>query len=142
MKAMGYDYLTACEKTCKVLHFSSTKYMEKPWNPVCIMPGFYEWWKYAHESPYYKEYFESQWISCERKEKEIETLKKNISYRNVLLMTLVVYVLLMMLTGVLLAKTILEYPILWPFVAVGVLLLSAGITMAVRRVSIWIGSKR
>lgn len=142
MKAMGYDYLTACERTCKVLHFSSTKHLEKPWNPVCIMPGFYEWWKYAHESPYYKEYFESQWKNCERKEKEIEALKKNISYRNVLLMTLAVYILLIILAGIVLAKIVTEYPLFWLFAAGGILILSAGITMAVRKISIWICSKR
>ena len=142
MKAMGFDYLTDCEKTCKVLHFSSTKHMEKPWNPVYIMPGFYEWWKYAHESPYYKEYFESQWKTYERKESEIETLKKNISYRNILLMMIVVYMLLIILTGIVLAKIVAEYPLLWLFVAIGILILAAGITMAVRKISIWIAAKK
>ncbi|MDE7247769.1 MAG: hypothetical protein K2N43_07765, partial [Lachnospiraceae bacterium] len=47
MAAMGIDYLMACEKTCKVLHFSSTMEREKPWNPVYMMPGYAKWWQYA-----------------------------------------------------------------------------------------------
>ena len=51
MGTMGYDYLKACEDTCKVLHFSSSTDKGKPWDPVCIMPGFGAWWRYAERSP-------------------------------------------------------------------------------------------
>ncbi len=137
MKAMGFDYLASCEKNCKTLHFSSTWHMEKPWNPVYIMPGYYEWWRYARKSPYYKDYFEEQWKLYERKEEEIEKLRKNISYRNILLMILGVYTVLLMLMGI-----VLKQSAIWMLVIIGALILSIGVTVSFRRISIWIFSKK
>lgn len=142
MKAMGYDYLTACEKTCKTLHFSSTKYKEKPWNPVRMMPGYYEWWRYARKSPYYQKYFEAQWEYCERGEKETEALKKNITYKNVLLMTLIVYAVLIMAAGIAWADMISAKPVVWVLIAIGALLLAAGAAVVFRRISIWIINRK
>ncbi len=88
MGELGYDYIRECEKTCKILHFSSFVEKEKPWNPVCVMPGYAVWWKYAAQSPYYKKYCEGQWEIFDRKQQKTESLKKNITYRNLLGMTL------------------------------------------------------
>lgn len=142
MKAMGYDYLTACEKTCRVLHFSSTKYKEKPWNPVCMMPGYYEWWRYARKSPYYQRYFETQWESYERKEKEIEALKKNITYKNVLLMVLAVYTVLIAAAGILWPDMVSVQPAVWVLMVTGALLLAAAATVLLRRISIWLTNRK
>lgn len=142
MKVMGYDYLNACEKTCKVLHFSSTKYKEKPWNPVRMMPGYYEWWRYAQRSPYYQEYFEAQWEYCERKDKEDEVLKKNITYKNVLLMTLVVYTILVMAAGMIWMDMVSARPFVWGLIATGTLFVAAGATFLFRRILILAMSRK
>ena len=92
----GYDYMQECEKTCRLLHFSSTGDKEKPWNPTNMMPGYLLWWDYARMSPYYQQYFEEQWrIHAGLKEKQ-DSLKKNITYRNVLLVTILLMVILEM----------------------------------------------
>ena len=139
MEAMGYDYLKECEKTCKVLHFSSTQYKEKPWNPVYIMPGYAKWWQYAKESPYYKEYFEEQWKTYRNSIAQTESLKKNITYRNLLLMTLSVYVMLMAVAGVWLmtlpSDGMSVNPLVWIAVTLAALAVAAGAAFAVRWVS-------
>lgn len=142
MKAMGYDYLTACEKTCRVLHFSSTRHKEKPWNPVCLMPGYNKWWYYARRSPYYQRYFEAQWESYERKEKEIEALKKNITYKNVLLMVLAVYMALIMAAGIVCMNMALIQPIVWVLVSAGALLPAVAVAVLFRRISIWLTGRK
>lgn len=131
MHEMGYDYLKECEKTCKVLHFSSFTDKGKPWNPICIMPGFYTWWKYAQNSPYYKEYFTEQWKAYDRRAEEIEQLEKNITYRNVLAITLIVYVSVMLITGIFLKQENVWYICVFGGLAVSVL-----VTLLVRKVSI------
>ncbi|MCM1251814.1 MAG: hypothetical protein NC321_03265 [Clostridium sp.] len=142
MTAMGYDYLMACEKTCKVLHFSSTKHKEKPWNPTYIMPGYYEWWKYAHKSPYYKAYFESQWENYECRENEIETLKKNISYRNILLVILLIYTVLVVLLGIVLADMAVKQPLVWVAAVLGAFIIASGMAVFIRRISIRITNRK
>lgn len=141
MEAMGYDYLRACEETCKVLHFSSTQYKEKPWNPVYIMPGYAKWWQYAKESPYYKEYFEEQWKTYRNSMAQMEALKKNITYRNLLFMTLAVYAVLMAAAGAWLGKLAAEglavNLLVWIAVAAAMLVVAAGVAVLVRRVSMW-----
>lgn len=131
MQEMGYEYLTECEKTCKVLHFSSFRDKGKPWNPVCIMPGFFIWWKYAQNSPYYKEYFTEQWKAYDRRAEEVEQLKKNITYRNILAITLMVYVSIMLIAGFLLKQ---EF--VWYMSVFGGLIISVLVTLLVRKVSI------
>ena len=44
MEELGYDYIVECEKTAKIIHFSSYSDYGKPWNPVSMMPGFVTWW--------------------------------------------------------------------------------------------------
>ena len=95
---LGYDYMRECEKTAKILHFSSYKDYGKPWNPVSIMPGYVTWWQYAQDSPYYKEYFEEQWKIYGQVKREKEELAKNISYRNVLLCAFVIYIIMVTVT--------------------------------------------
>ena len=90
VEELGYDYIAECEKTAKILHFSSYKDYGKPWNPVSIMPGYAVWWKYAQGSPYYKEYFEEQWRLYDKVKQEKTDLAKNVSYRNVLLCALLI----------------------------------------------------
>lgn len=139
MEAMSYDYLRACEETCKVLHFPSTQYKEKPWNPVYIMPGYAKWWQYAKESPYYKEYFEEQWKTYRNSIAQMEELKKNITYRNLLLMTLAVYAVLMAAAGAWLAKLAAEglfvNPLVWAAAALAALAVASGAAFLVRWVS-------
>lgn len=88
IEELGYDYIVQCEKTAKIIHFSSYSDYNKPWNPVSIMPGYITWWKYAEGSPYFREYFEEQWKIYEKSREKIEVIKKNISYKNILLCTL------------------------------------------------------
>lgn len=90
----GYDYMKECEQTCKLLHFSSTGDKEKPWNPTNIMPGYLYWWDYARKSPYYKKYFEEQWKIYEKLKEKNAALKKNISYRNILILTIILMLFL------------------------------------------------
>lgn len=132
MEAMGYDYLKSCEKDCKVLHFSSTKEKEKPWNPVYVMPGYFKWWEYAQKSPYYKDYFLKQWEVYERKCEETEDVKKNITYRNILLVTLVIFFVALMAFGILSKQSI-----SWCIMIVGLLVLSFVMAVAVRTISMW-----
>lgn len=130
MQELGYEYLQECRKTCKVLHFSSFIDKGKPWDPICIMPGFSIWWKYAQGSPYYKEYFTEQWKAYDRRAEEIKQLEKNITYRNVLVIALAVYVLLMLAAGIYLKQDGIF------FISVfGGLILSLLITLIVRKVS-------
>lgn len=88
IEELGYDYIIECEKTAKILHFSSYKDYGKPWNPVSLMPGYAVWWQYAQGSPYYKEYFEEQWKLYDKVKQEKADMVKNVSYRNILLCTL------------------------------------------------------
>lgn len=131
MNTLGYDYLTECEKTCKVLHFSSSKDKGKPWNPVCIMPGFLEWWKYAERSPYYKEYFQRQWQSYDQKMQEIEKIKKNITYRNILLMIIFLFITFLLIYGI-----ILKQSLGWYLAVISMLVSASLITVVVRKISI------
>lgn len=141
MEAMGIDYLMACEETCKVLHFSSTAKKEKPWNPVCIMPGYAKWWQYAKESPYYKVYFEEQWKTYEKKIIETESLQKNVTYKNVLFMTLAVYTVLMLAAGAFLTGTVkgcsAGWGLIWAGITIGMLVVSLAVTVMIRRAGIW-----
>lgn len=132
MEAMGYDYLKNCEKDCKVLHFSSTKEKEKPWNPVYVMPGYLKWWEYAQKSPYYKDYFLKQWKAYEHKCEEAENVKKNITYRNVLLAALVIFFVALMVFGILSKQSI-----NWCITIAGLFILSIVIALAVRAILMW-----
>lgn len=95
---LGYDYMVECQKTAKILHFSSYKDYGKPWNPVSLMPGYVVWWEYAQGSPYYKEYFEEQWKLYDKVKQEKTALAKNITYRNILLFAFVLYFVITLLT--------------------------------------------
>ena len=130
MRELGYDYLQECAKTCKVLHFSSYTDKGKPWDPICVMPGFSVWWKYAQDSPYYKQYFMEQWKAYDRRAGEIKQLEKNITYRNVLVMILLVYVFIMLFAAV-----VWKQELTWYIVTVVGLLLAVCITLFVRKVS-------
>ena len=136
MEVMGIDYLMACEESCKVLHFSSTKAREKPWNPVYMMPGYEKWWRYAKKSPYYKEYFRGQWDMEGKREEGIEDLKKNITWKKTLLMILAVYTGLVAGAGIISGQ-----PFSWLIVVLGALALAAGITVLVRKAFILIRNK-
>lgn len=93
MQELGYDYVAACEKTAKIIHFSSYKDYSKPWNPVFLVPGYHIWWKYAMESPYYREYIERQWQIYDASRAKQAAVQKNVTYRNILACTLVLLVL-------------------------------------------------
>ncbi len=107
MEELGYDYITECEKTAKIIHFSSYSDYGKPWNPVSLMPGYLIWWEYAKGSPYYKEYFTEQWKIYGAAREKQEEVKKNISYRNLLLSTLILFTIAVMATGCIVAGNLL-----------------------------------
>lgn len=127
---LGYDYLAACEKTAKILHFSSYKDYSKPWNPVSIMPGYVTWWNYAQDSPYYKEYFEEQWKLYDKVKQEKEAVAKNVSYRNILLCAFVLFVVLSTGTAILLNGFV-------GAVFAAEALLALGLSMLIRKIGIW-----
>lgn len=133
MEALGFDYLSACEEECRVLHFSSTMEKEKPWNPVFLMPGYYKWWQYAKKSPYYRKYFEAQWKRYAEKREEEETLKKNITWKNMLLMILAIYLFWTICMGIILRQAVTV-----SLLAMGGLILSISITVCIRKMSIWV----
>lgn len=95
MQELGYDYIVECEKTAKIIHFSSYKDYSKPWNPVFLVPGYHIWWKYAVKSPYYKEYIERQWKLYDAARERQAEVRKNVSYRNILGCTLALMVLIL-----------------------------------------------
>lgn len=134
---LGFDYLEKCQKTARILHFSSYKDYGKPWNPVSMMPGYVIWWQYAQGSPYYKEYFEEQWKRYEEKKQETERIAKNITYRNILLCSIfVIYVLLCVYLGIVEQRPqdILIVTVLFP--------IGIGISLVVRRILIVMTKKR
>ena len=113
IEELGYDYIVKCEKTAKILHFSSYSDYGKPWNPVSIMPGYVTWWEYAQGSPYYKSYFERQWEIYAKNRKKIERLEKNVSYRNVLLWGNILTVISALTYGVIAKKCVLGLQVLF-----------------------------
>ena len=134
---LGYDYITECEKTVKILHFSSYKDYSKPWNPVSIMPGYATWWKYAQDSPYYKEYFEEQWKLYDKVKQEKEAAAKNVSCRNILLCAFVIYaVMTMIIIGCFAAALPVGIAIV---LAAACVPLSVLLSMFIRKAVIWIG---
>lgn len=94
MSELGYEYILNCESSCKVLHFSSFTDKGKPWNPVCIMPGHYQWWKYAENSPYYKNYIVNQWNIYDDNQKNLQELHQVVSFKNVIVLAVIVLFLL------------------------------------------------
>ena len=132
MEELGYDYITECEKTAKILHFSSYKDYGKPWNPVSIMPGYVIWWKYAQDSPYYKEYFEEQWKLYDRVKQEKADIMKNVTYRNILLCAFVIFVVFSILTLQLAGGGFIMAAVLLPEAV-----LAVGLSVLLRNISIW-----
>lgn len=99
IEELGYDYIAGCEKTAKIIHFSSYGDYSKPWNPVFLVPGYGVWWKYAVESPYYKDYIENQWQLYDKTRKKQEAIAKNVTYRNVLLCAVFIMTGILMVRG-------------------------------------------
>lgn len=130
MRDMGYDYLKNCEKDCRILHFSSYTDKGKPWNPVCIMPGFYEWWKYAKDCPYEKDYYLEQWKNYDARVAEIEAIKKNITYKNILLVSLVIFVVLLSISII-----FMKLPFVYIPCVIVLLGISIGVTLLLRKLS-------
>ncbi len=96
MEELGYDYVAACEKTAKIIHFSSYGDYSKPWNPVFLVPGYSVWWQYAVDSPYYKEYIERQWQIYNNTRKKQQEIAQNISYKNILACALIFMTVMLM----------------------------------------------
>ena len=134
MEELGYDYVAECEKTAKIIHFSSYADYSKPWNPVFLVPGYSEWWKYAADSPYYKEYIERQWQYYNKTRKKQQEIAKNISYKNILLCAMIfMTVILMALTLVVRSDWI------GCLVVLGTAVLSLGLSLLLRKVTIILG---
>lgn len=137
MEELGYDYVAVCEKTAKIIHFSSYGDYSKPWNPVFLVPGYSVWWKYAVDSPYYKEYIERQWQFYNNTRKKQQEIAKNISYKNILLCMVI------FMTVILLVLCLTAGLDLAGCLAVsGTVLLSFGLSLLVRRITIAIGKVR
>lgn len=134
IEELGYDYLVECEKTARIIHFSSYSDYSKPWNPVFLVPGYAKWWEYAVDSPYYKEYIERQWTYYNKTRKKQKEIAKNISYRNILIMAMI------FMTGVIAVLSLLtDAGILGSIVVIGCAVLSLAASVAIRRFSIFIG---
>lgn len=134
IEELGYDYLAECEKTAKIIHFSSYGDYSKPWNPVFLVPGYAEWWKYAVDSPYYKEYIELQWSYYNKTRKKQEKIAQNISYRNVLIAAM------LLMTAVLALLSLLtDAGVIGSFVVALCAVLSLGVSIVIRRLSIFLG---
>lgn len=137
IEELGYDYLVACEKTAKIIHFSSYSDYSKPWNPVFLVPGYAVWWKYAVDSPYYKEYIERQWTYYNKTRNKQKEIAKNISYRNILIVAMI------FMTGVIALLSLLtDAGILGSCVVIVCAVLSLGGSVIIRRLSIFIGKKK
>ena len=133
VEELGYDYITECEKTARILHFSSYKDYSKPWNPVSIMPGYTVWWKYAQDSPYYREYFEEQWQLYDKVKRDKIAVMKNVSYRNILLCALMITFILLHICCAVLGYGWMENAGICLIFVCGL----AG-SIGMRRVSIWL----
>lgn len=129
MQELGYEYITDCEKTVKIIHFSSYKDYSKPWNPVFLVPGYRIWWKYAEDSPYCQEYLERQWRIYDDTRARRKDVEKNISYRNILLCMLVF--MLVILCAACLLTSVGTVGIL---VVAGSACVSFGLALLVRRI--------
>lgn len=137
MDELGYNYITKCEKTAKILHFSSYKDYSKPWNPVSIMPGYVIWWKYAQDSPYYKEYFEEQWKLYDRVKQEKADIMKIVTYRNILLCAFIIFVAFLISTLYLIDGSFIMAAVILPEAV-----LAMGISVLIRNISIWCHKRR
>lgn len=136
IRILGWDYIAEAEKTCKLLHFSSYEDYAKPWNPVELMPGYYYWWKYAKESPYYRDYMERQWEIYSKSIDEKDKLKKNISYRNVLLAAYMLFTLFAVFLTVSITHSI-SYGAITLVLAAAAVLLAALIRQVLDRLVKW-----
>ncbi len=137
MEELGIDYVMQCEKTAKIIHFSSYSDYGKPWNPVSIMPGYLIWWEYAKESPYFKEYFQKQWEIYAKTREKAKDLEKNITYRNILFCTMAIAaVFLLIYWGVQ------GYFMKGLFSVLAALGIGASISLLLRKGMIWIQKKR
>lgn len=137
IQELGYDYIADCEKTAKIIHFSSYKDYSKPWNPVFLVPGYQIWWEYAKKSPYYKEYFERQWQIYDAARKKNKQIAQNITYRNLLVCTIAIMTVILMAVSLVGGSG-------WRgcLVVPGAALLSAAAAYFVRKASIVIGNRR
>lgn len=105
-ETLGWDYIIECEKKCRLLHFSSYSDYAKPWNPVWLMPGYVHWWKYAVDSPYFKEYLTRQWKLRQNEIDEQKKIRKNISYRNILMVAMLLICILLIAEIALISKSV------------------------------------
>lgn len=137
IEELGYDYLEKCEKTAKIIHFSSYGDYSKPWNPVFLVPGYRVWWKYAVDSPYFKEYIENQWQIYNKTRNRQKEIAKNISYKNILLCAMVFMALILMACCVILRSD-------WTgcLTVVVAAVLSLGLSLLFRKITIAFGKAR
>lgn len=134
IEELGYEYIAECEKTAKIIHFSSYSDYSKPWNPVFLVPGYREWWKYAVDSPYYREYIERQWQIYNTTRKRQKEIAKNTSYRNILLCTIIFMMIILMVLSL-----VVRFDWIGCAVVVGVAAFSLGLSVLLREVTIRIG---
>lgn len=95
LERFGFDYLKECEKTEKIIHFSSTGAKEKPWNTVYLMPGYFTWWEYAKKSPYMDYYIEQQKEFRDKTEEYPRMLRRKLINRNRLVIAMGVIILIL-----------------------------------------------
>lgn len=137
MEELGYEHIAECEKTAKIIHFSSYGDYSKPWNPVFLVPGYREWWKYAADSPYYKEYIQAQWQYYNKTREKQQQIAKNLTYRNILLCMIVLMTLLLM--GLCLA---LDYGWTACLAVPAAAVISLGVSLLFRKMTIMLGKAK
>lgn len=126
-ETLGWKYIIECERKCKLLHFSSYSDYAKPWNPVWLMPGYVHWWKYAIDSPYFEEYLRRQWKLRQNEINEQEKIKKNITYRNILMMTLALVCIFLIAEIALISQSV-----TYCLIGIGMIVISFAITIILR----------
>ena len=96
-----------------------------------------DWWEYAKESPYFKEYFQKQWEIYAKTREKAKDLEKNITYRNILFCTMAIAaVFLLIYWGVQ------GYFMKGLFSVLAALGIGAAISLLLRKGMIWIQKKR
>lgn len=137
MEELGYDYITECEKTAGIIHFSSYGDYSKPWNPVFLVPGYAKWWQYAVESPYFRDYIEGQWRLYDRTRKKQQETAKNITYKNILLCAMAIMTLILMALCLILRSDPMACLVVFASAVI-----SLGLALLTRRLSIAIGKAK
>jgi small-conductance mechanosensitive channel len=101
---------------------------------VFLVPGYAQWWKYAADSPYYKEYIELQWTYYNKTRERQKKLEQNITWRNILLATMVFMIVLLAVLSLFTGAGVMGI-----LVVAGCVVLSLGASVIIRQLLILAG---